>query len=86
MKFIQCDDVIEPAMADEFERMMTSDQFPWQYYANVNYSVPPPEGQRSKTLIHDEKRFLDSFGFSSVIYPGADSSSPWFDFPKRILE
>lgn len=85
MQFIVCDDVIDPAAADAFERMMLSDQFPWQYYANVNYRVRPSEAPGRETLIQDATRFQESHGFSSVIYPGNEDTH-WFATPRRILD
>ena len=73
MQFIVCDDFVEPAVADEFERLMLSNQFPWFFYANVNYSVPPPEGRQSPTLLHDATRFRDSI--VTVTFQPLSSSS-----------
>ncbi len=84
MQFIQCDDVLEPAAADEFERLMTSADFAWHYYANVNYRGPPPEGVPG--IVRGDPRFEDSFGFSSLLFPGGDPNSPWLLHPRRVFE
>jgi hypothetical protein len=84
VQFIQCDDLVEPAVADAIERVMLSNQFPWYYYANVNYGVPPPEGH--SVAFRGDERFEDSFGFASLIFPGNEPNSPWFEHAKRPLE
>jgi hypothetical protein len=84
MQFIQCDDVVEPSVADEIERGFASNKFPWYYYANVNYGAPPPVGR--PRVFQDDPRFADSFGFSSLIFPSNQPNPPWFEHPKLILE
>src|SRR5882724_3485216 len=86
MQFIVCDDFVEPAVADEFERLMLSNQFPWFFYANVNYGTPPPEGHQSPTLIHDATRFQDSFGFAHLLFPGGPADAPWFAHSMNVLK
>jgi hypothetical protein len=84
VRFIQCDDLVEPAAADAIERLMTSSKFPWNFYPNVNYTVPPPEGHPG--VFGADERFQDSFGFASLIFPGNEPNSPWFDSARRLLE
>jgi|SRR5947209_14783142 len=84
MQFIQCDDLLEPAVADAIEQAMTSPRFPWFFYANVNYGTKPP-AERPGTFGPDP-RFEDSFGFSSLLFPGADPAAPWLEHPKLIFE
>jgi hypothetical protein len=84
MDFIQCDDLVEPAIADEIERSLSSITFPWHYYANVNYGARPPEGQPG--VFQADSRFQNSFGFSSLIFPHEEPHSPLMEHPKHILE
>ena len=42
--FIQSDDVVSAAFADEIERVMLSAEFPWYFYPNVNNEIPRGSG------------------------------------------
>src|SRR5262245_24338726 len=86
MQFIQCDDLVEPALADEVERLMTSPAFPWFYYANVNSTVRPEDRAAHTTVIFDESKYDESFGFSHLLFPTDPPQSPWFEHPKRLFE
>jgi hypothetical protein len=84
MKIIVCDDVVEPAVADAIEREMSSPRFPWFFYANVNYGGKPPEDLPGK--FQTDARFEDSFGFSSLLFPGNEPNSPWLAHPRQVFE
>jgi hypothetical protein len=88
MQFIQCDDLVEPTVADEIERLMTSRGFPWFFYANVNNTLRPEERQAHPTVICDDPRFEESFGFSHLIFPTGEpgTPSPWMHYPKHLFE
>jgi hypothetical protein len=84
MQFIVCDDLVSPEAADAIERMMASPGFPWFYYANVNYGDKPPADRPG--AYGADPRFEDSFGFSSLLFPGYEANSPWLEHPKLIFE
>lgn len=84
MRFIVCDDVVEPAVADAIEQAMASPRFPWFFYENVNFGRRPPE-ERPRTFSNDP-RFEDSFGFSSLLFPGNEPNSPWLEHPRKVFE
>ena len=84
MQFIICDDVVEPAVADAIERDLASPRFPWYYYANVNYGSRPPEGTPGQ--FRTDARFEDSFGFSSLLFPGSEPNSPQLEHPRKVFE
>jgi hypothetical protein len=84
MKFIVCDDVVEPAVADAIEESMSSHQFPWFFYANVNHGKKPPAGHTG--VFHGDPRFEDSFGFSSLLFPGNEPHSPLLQRPRQVFE
>src|SRR5262245_37289242 len=86
MHFVQCDDLVEPAIADEIERLMVSGGFPWFFYPNVNSNVRMEDRPNHPTVIYDDERFDESFGFSHLLFPSEDASSPLFAYPKRIFE
>ena len=86
MRFIQCDDLVEPAVADEIERLMVSGGFPWYYYPNVNNAIRPEDRQRHPTVICDDSRFEESFGFSHLLFPSDQPNSQLFHYPKRLFE
>lgn len=88
MRFIQCDDLVETAVADEIERVMLSGAFPWYFYSNVNSTVRPEDRPAHTTVIYDDARFEESFGFSHLLFPNADSNSPspWWQYPKLLFE
>jgi hypothetical protein len=60
--------------------------FPWNFYPDVNYGVPPPNHQLNPGVIHGDPRFRDSFGFSNVIFPGMAADTPWFRAAQGVLE
>ena len=76
MQFVVCDDVVEPAVADAIEREMASARFPWFFYANVNYRERPPE--QMPGVFGGDARFEDSFGFSSLLFPGHEQCEQVF--------
>src|SRR6266576_2429625 len=84
MQVIVCDDLVPPAAADAIEQAMSSPRFPWFYYANVNYGGKPPADRPG--AYHGDPRFEDSFGFSSLLFPGNEPTSPWLEHPKLIFE
>lgn len=86
MHFVQCDDLVEPAVADEIERLMVSGGFPWFFYPNVNSTVRREDRPNHPTVIYDDARFDESFGFSHLLYPSEEVNSPLFEFPKRIFD
>jgi len=85
MQFIQCDDLVEPAVADEIERLMVSGGFPWFFYTNVNGTVRPEDRAGHQTVIFDESRYEESFGFSHLLFPTDQPNSPLFHYPKQLL-
>jgi hypothetical protein len=85
MQIITCDDLVPPSVADAIEREMASPRFPWFYYANVNYGDTPPT-DRPGAYPQDDPRFEDSFGFSSLLFPGFEPTSPWLEHPKIVFE
>jgi hypothetical protein len=86
MQFIQCEDLVEPALADEIERLMVSGGFPWYFYTNVNSTVRPEDRPTHTTVIFDDSRYEESFGFSTLLFPTEEPNSPLFHYPKRLLE
>jgi len=78
------DDFLTPAAADAIERYFLSHQFPWYYYANVNYGTPPPPEHRA--AFHGDPRFRDADGFASLIFPTPDATAPAFLHAKNVLE
>ena len=68
MQFIVCDDLVPPTVADAIEESMASHRFPWFFYANVNYGTKPPADR--PVNFRGDTRFEDSFGFSSLLFPG----------------
>jgi hypothetical protein len=86
MEFIQCDDLVGPAVADEIERLMVFGGFPWHFYTNVNSTVRPEDRVNHPTVIFDDSRYADSFGFSQLLFPTEDPNSPLFHYPKQIFE
>jgi hypothetical protein len=84
MQFIVSDDVIEPAAANAAEQLFASPQFPWFFYANVNLGSRRPEDRPG--AFPPDPRFEDSFGFSSLLFPGNEPTSPWLEHPKRVFE
>jgi hypothetical protein len=84
MRFIVCDDVVEPAIADAIEQDMSSPRFPWFFYANVNFGSRPPADRPG--AFQTDARFEASFGFSSLLFPGNEPISPWLEYPKRVFE
>ena len=84
MQFIVCDDVVEPAIADAIEQAMTSPAFPWFYYSDVNKAGARPAGLPG--TFQKDDRFEDSFGFSSLLFPGNEPTSPWLQHPKTVFE
>jgi hypothetical protein len=79
-----CDDVIEPAVADAFERELTSHSFPWFFYTDVNHGSRPPEERPG--AFGPDARFIDSFGFSTLLFPGQEPHSQWLQYPRTIFE
>jgi hypothetical protein len=86
VRFIQCDDLVEPAVADEIERLMVSGGFPWYFQPNVNNTIRPEQRRDHPTVIADDPRFEESFGFSHVIFPTGEPNSPLFQYPKHLFE
>ena len=86
MQFIQCDDLVEPAVADEIEQFMLSRAFPWFFYSNVNSTVRPEDRADHPTVIYDESRYQESFGFSHLLFPTEEPNYPLFEYPKRLFE
>jgi hypothetical protein len=86
MQFIQCDDFVEPAVADEIERIFTSSGFPWYFYPNVNSKVRPEDRADHPTVIYDDTRYAESFGFSSLLFPTDEPNNELFRYPKQIFE
>lgn len=86
MQFIQCDDLVQPPVADEIERTFLSRGFPWYFYPNVNNSIPPEARQNHPTIITDESRYEESFGFSHLLFPTEQLNSPWMHYPKLLFE
>jgi hypothetical protein len=86
MQFIQCDDLVEPAVADQIEQLMTSRGFPWYFYANVNSTVRPEDRAAHTTVIFDDTRYEESFGFSHLLFPTDQPNAPWFQYPKHLFE
>lgn len=85
MSVIVCDDFIEPAVADAIERDLSSPQFPWYYYANVNYGqLKRPENLPGQ--FGPDPRFEDSFGFSCLLFPGSEPNAPQLEHPRRVFE
>ncbi|HEY1381373.1 MAG TPA: hypothetical protein VGF55_31520 [Gemmataceae bacterium] len=84
MRFIVCDDVVEPAVADAIEADLASPRFPWFFYANVNRGRRPPAD--TPGVFGADERFEDSFGFSSLLFPGNEPNSPWLRHPKAVFE
>src|SRR5262249_52447019 len=84
VSFIQCDDVVDQALAIEIEKALTAIDFPWYYYGNVNYGSKPPADRPG--VWGQDPRFKDSHGFSSLIFPVNGPPTPWFDYARRILE
>jgi hypothetical protein len=85
MEFVVCDDFIEPATADAFERLLASPRFPWSFYRNVNYGDGKPPADLPGVFGPDS-RFEDSFGFSSLLFPGNEPNSPWLEYPRKVFE
>jgi hypothetical protein len=86
MHFIECDDLVEPTVADEIERLMVSGGFPWFFYPNVNSTVRPEDRPNHPTVIYDESRWDESFGFSHLLFPTKEPDSPLFHYPKLLFE
>lgn len=86
MQFIQCDDLVEPAVAEEIERVTLSKAFPWFFYSNVNSTVRPEDRPGHTTVIYDPATYGESFGFSHLLFPTEDAASPWLTHPKVLLE
>jgi hypothetical protein len=86
MQFIQCDDLVEPAVADEIERVVVSGGFPWYFQPNVNNNIRPEARKTHPTIISDDSRFEESFGFSHLIFPTQEPNSPWLQYPKQLFE
>ena len=84
MTLIQSDDFLPADVADEVERTFLSSKFAWNYYANVNYAAPPPEGHPG--VFQNDGRFEESFGFASLIFPSPLPNAPGFDPARRVLE
>jgi hypothetical protein len=84
MKFIQCDDFLTDGEADFLETMFSASNFPWGFFANVNYNRPPPEGIPGR--YGKDPRFEDSFGFGSVIYPGAGPTEETLKYPMLAFQ
>lgn len=84
MNLIQADDFLPPASAEAIERFFLAHQFPWFYYANVNYGTPPPPEHRA--AFHGDERFRDADGFASLIFPTPDAASAAFAHAKLVLE
>jgi len=84
MTLIQDDDFLPADVADEVERVFLSTKYAWNYYANVNYSSPPPDGLPG--IFQNDGRFGDSFGFASLIFPSPQPNAPGFDPARRVLE
>ena len=85
MQFIQCDDLVEPAVADEIERLMVSGGFPWYFYSNVNSTVRPEDRATHTTVIFDDSRYEESFGFSTLLFPTEEPNSPLFRYAMRAV-
>ena len=86
MHFIQCDDLLSAAEADELERAMASGGFPWFFQPNVNSVVRPEDRAAHPTVIYDESRYQESFGFSHLLFPTDSPESPWLRQPKLVFE
>jgi hypothetical protein len=86
MQFIQCDDLVAPAVADEIERLMVSRGFPWYFQPNVNNNIRPEDRPSHPTVIFDESRFEESFGFAHLLFPTEDPNSPWLSYPRQLFE
>jgi hypothetical protein len=84
MQFIVCDDFLEPNAADAIERELASSQVPWFFYPNVNHRTRPPDGLPG--MFPTDARFEDSFGFSSLLFPGSEPTAPWLTHPKLVFE
>jgi hypothetical protein len=78
------DDLVEPAVADAIERELTSPGFPWFFYADVNHGNRPPEDRPG--AFGPDPRFADSFGFSSLLFPGNEPQSPPLQHPRTVFE
>ncbi|MFO0900346.1 MAG: 2OG-Fe(II) oxygenase [Pirellulales bacterium] len=83
MSFIQCDDFLSAQEADSIEQLFLSNRFPWFYYGNVNYLEAPPAGVPG--IYGADERFEDSHGFSFVLFPGNEPSTPWMRSATSIL-
>ena len=86
MQFIQCDELVESSIADEIEQLMMSRGFPWYFYPNVNNSIKPEDRRSHPTVICDESRYEESFGFSHLIFSADNTNSPWLRHPKQLFE
>jgi hypothetical protein len=86
MQFIQCDDLVAPDLAGEIERQFLSPGFPWFFYPNVNSTVRPEDRPGHTTVIYDDTRYDESFGFSHLLFPTAEPAAPRLAQPKALLE
>ena len=50
MQIIVSDDVVDRPAADAVEQFFASPQFPWYFYANVNFGSKPPEDRPGAAL------------------------------------
>jgi hypothetical protein len=78
VQFIRCDDLVEPVVAGEVERLFVAGGFPWHFQPNVNSVVRPEDRAAHPTVIYDESRYEESFGFSTLFFPGETPNPPWF--------
>lgn len=86
MQFIQCDDLVDPGRAEEVERLFLSNRFPWHYYPNVNSTVRPEDRAGHTTVIFDDAKYDESFGFSHLLFPTSDPASPGMAAAKALFE
>jgi hypothetical protein len=84
VQFIVCDDLLPAAVADAIEQSFVSPRFPWFFYSNVNHGAKPPADLPG--VFQRDSRFEDSFGFSSLLFPGNEPTSPWLQHPKTVFE
>lgn len=86
MHLVQCDDFLGPGVADRIEQLMESGGFPWFFYANVNSKVRPEDRPNHPTVIYDDARFDESFGFSHLLFPCDQANDELFAHPKQVFE
>lgn len=84
MKLVQCDDLVTEREADTLETLFSASNMPWYFFANVNYSSPPPEGTPGQYGTDD--RFEDSFGFGCLIHPGSDPKDDRLKYPMLVYQ